>query len=77
MLSIITKCDQAASMGEAISFLIRHQLPIGYITLGTKVPHDIKKVKPYHLVELALEILKSFDNETSDQSLSWKYAGVK
>jgi len=38
---ILTKLDEAASLGAAISTVIRHQLPIAYLCNGQRVPEDL------------------------------------
>jgi len=38
---ILTKVDEAASLGAAISTAMRHQLPIAYLCNGQRVPEDL------------------------------------
>jgi flagellar biosynthesis protein FlhF len=38
---VLTKVDEAASLGAALSTVIRHQLPIAHLTDGQRVPEDI------------------------------------
>jgi flagellar biosynthesis protein FlhF len=38
---ILTKVDEAASFGAAISIAIRHRLPIAYLCNGQRVPEDV------------------------------------
>ncbi|MDE2308735.1 MAG: flagellar biosynthesis protein FlhF [Xanthomonadaceae bacterium] len=38
---ILTKLDEAPSLGGALSVLIRHRLPLDYTTDGQRVPEDI------------------------------------
>jgi flagellar biosynthesis protein FlhF len=38
---IITKVDEAASLGAVISTTLRHQLKIGYLCNGQRVPEDL------------------------------------
>ncbi|MCS7180285.1 MAG: hypothetical protein NZ891_02915, partial [bacterium] len=46
----ITKLDEAKSKGHILKFLIDVQIPIRFITFGTKVPEDIKFVNNDSLV---------------------------
>jgi flagellar biosynthesis protein FlhF len=38
---VLTKVDEAGSLGAALSTVIRHQLPIAHLTDGQRVPEDI------------------------------------
>jgi flagellar biosynthesis protein FlhF len=38
---ILTKVDEAASLGAAISTAVRHKLPIAYLCNGQRVPEDL------------------------------------
>lgn len=38
---ILTKLDEAPALGGALSVLIRHRLPLDYVTDGQRVPEDI------------------------------------
>jgi flagellar biosynthesis protein FlhF len=38
---ILTKLDEAASLGAAMSTVLRHQLPIAYLCNGQRVPEDL------------------------------------
>jgi len=38
---ILTKVDEAASLGAALSTVLRHKLPIAYLSNGQRVPEDL------------------------------------
>jgi flagellar biosynthesis protein FlhF len=38
---VLTKLDEAASLGAPLSTVIRHQLPIAHICDGQRVPEDL------------------------------------
>jgi flagellar biosynthesis protein FlhF len=38
---ILTKLDEAASLGAVISTVLRHQLPVAYVCDGQRVPEDL------------------------------------
>jgi len=55
---ILTKVDEAASLGAALSTAIRHRLPIAFLCNGQRVPedlHDARQNKNW-LVQLALRL---------------------
>jgi flagellar biosynthesis protein FlhF len=55
---IITKVDEAASLGAVISAALRHRLKIAYVCNGQKVPEDLHAAnqKRVWLVRTALEM---------------------
>jgi flagellar biosynthesis protein FlhF len=55
---VLTKVDEAASLGAALSTAIRHRLPIAYLCNGQRVPedlHDARQNKNW-LVQLAVKL---------------------
>ncbi|AIF49183.1 flagellar biosynthesis protein FlhF [Dyella japonica] len=55
---ILTKLDEAPSLGGALSVLIRHRLALDYITDGQRVPEDIATADARVLVCRAAQVLK-------------------
>jgi len=56
---ILTKLDEAPSLGGALSVLIRHRLALDYVTDGQRVPEDIATADARLLVCRAAQVLKS------------------
>ena len=56
--AIVTKTDEATSLGGALSVLIRHRLPIAYFSDGQQVPEDIHIARVHTLVNKAIAIMK-------------------
>jgi len=58
---ILTKIDEATSLGGALSALIRSGLPLAYITNGQRVPEDLHFARPRKtwLIKAALELIRS------------------
>lgn len=56
---ILTKLDEAPSLGGALSALIRHRLPLDYVTDGQRVPEDITAADARMLVCRAAQVLKN------------------
>jgi flagellar biosynthesis protein FlhF len=52
---ILTKTDEAASLAPALDVLIRHQLPLHYVTDGQRVPEDLQLPSSTALVQEALK----------------------
>jgi flagellar biosynthesis protein FlhF len=49
--SILTKLDEAVTIGSAISSIIEHNLPLSFITDGQQVPEDIHNPQARSLIE--------------------------
>jgi flagellar biosynthesis protein FlhF len=70
---MLTKTDEANSLGGAISSLIRHQLPLAFITNGQQVPEDISLARPNTLIQQASEMMN--DEQTLDPQTLSSYGG--
>ena len=55
---LVTKLDEAVSLGEVISFLYLSGLPVAYITDGQKIPDDIHLAKAHAIVSRAVGLFK-------------------
>lgn len=56
--TIITKIDEAASLGAMLTTLIRYQLPTMFISNGQQIPEDIHVSKPIELVKIARDLME-------------------
>jgi flagellar biosynthesis protein FlhF len=52
---LLTKVDEAASLGELVPVLCNPHLPLCYVTDGQNVPDDIHVANPRHLAEQILQ----------------------
>jgi len=57
--SIITKLDEAASIGSALDVVIRHKLNLFYVSNGQRVPEDLHLADPAALIERAFSGAKA------------------
>jgi len=53
---IVTKIDQTKTPGSLLNFTVNSQLPISYITNGSKIPKDIGKVCDDTIVKAVLSV---------------------
>lgn len=51
---VMTKLDECASLGDALSLLAGNDLPLAYTTDGQAVPDDLSILKPHQLVAKAI-----------------------
>ncbi len=70
---ILTKTDEASSLGGALSAMIRHQLPMAFVTNGQQVPEDLSLARPNTLVNQASELMND-EQQLDPQTLS-SYGG--
>jgi flagellar biosynthesis protein FlhF len=54
--SIITKLDEAATIGSVLDALIRHRINLFYVANGQRVPEDIHVANREHLVDMAFNL---------------------
>lgn len=69
--TILTKLDESASLGEALSVAIEAQLPIGYITNGQNIPDDIDRPEAQGMVSQTVTIAK--ENQIEDSLVADLY----
>jgi len=50
---ILTKTDETLTLGGALDVLMRHRLPLQYVTNGQRVPEDLHRPNPLYLIERA------------------------
>lgn len=55
---VLTKLDESASIGEALSVVIDKNLPVAYVTDGQEIPKDISPASGHSLVAKAVAIAK-------------------
>jgi len=67
---ILTKLDEAASLGGAISMLVRHKMPVSYLSDGQAVPEDLQTAYAKELVAGALEMLKKRPEQVNEMDLA-------
>ena len=63
--TIITKVDEAASLGALLVTLIRHQLPTMFVSNGQRVPEDLHVSRPIELVKIARDLMEQVGWEES------------
>jgi flagellar biosynthesis protein FlhF len=63
---ILTKLDEAVSLGGVLSVMIKHHLPAAYVSQGQRVPEDLQPARASELVRDALTRMKQH-REPSDE----------
>lgn len=65
---LLTKMDEAASLGGVLSVVIRARLPVAYVSGGQRVPEDLQPARALELVSQAVQLAKSSE-ATADEDL--------
>lgn len=73
---IVTKLDEATSLGSAITVSIRHRLPIAYVGTGQRVPEDLSPARAHRLIGRAVPLAKRYGEAEDDDALAVKFAGM-
>lgn len=55
---VLTKLDEAASLGGLLSALIQARLPVAYTSEGQRVPEDLRPARALELVSAAVRLAK-------------------
>jgi len=75
---VLTKIDEATSLGGAISFVMRSGLPLAYVANGQKVPEDLHFAGPRRawLVKAAVELMRLKDNLVAEKYMAEEFSEV-
>jgi flagellar biosynthesis protein FlhF len=66
--AILTKLDEAVSLGEALSVIMRHRLPVSMVADGQRVPEDLHPARVYTLVTGALSLAARYEQTARELS---------
>lgn len=73
---LLTKIDEAASLGGALSALVAAGLPLSYVSEGSRIPEDLTPARAHQLVARAVLLAHTHDASASDELLARKFGGV-
>jgi len=71
---ILTKVDEAASLGGVLSAVIKHQLPVAFVSDGQKVPEDIHPARARELVDQTLAYAKQYKQSADEEFMAVAFA---
>lgn len=74
--ALLTKLDEAASLGGSISALIRAQLPLCYVSDGQRVPEDLRPARTLDLVSRAVALAKENSASADEDLLRHRFGKV-
>jgi flagellar biosynthesis protein FlhF len=73
---VLTKLDEATSLGGAISTLIRARLPVTYVSEGQRVPEDLAPARAHQLIARAVELSRKSGASADEDLLRRRFGTV-
>ena len=73
---VLTKVDEATSLGGSISALTRHAIPLAYTSEGQRIPEDLAPARAHQLVARAVELARRSGAQTDEELLTLRFGGV-
>jgi flagellar biosynthesis protein FlhF len=70
---VLTKTDEAASLGGVLSVLIRARLPVAYVSSGQRVPEDLQPARALELVSQAVQLAKTTQASADEDLLRRRF----
>ena len=74
--AILTKLDEAASLGGVLSTVINQHLPLMFTANGQRVPEDLHPARADKLVQMAAELSNSLDLP-NDSVMAEQFGGLR
>jgi flagellar biosynthesis protein FlhF len=71
---ILTKLDEATSLGEVLGLAISQHLPVAYLADGPKIPDDLQVPRSHQLVSRAVGLQSA--EEPSEDTMAEMFAGL-
>ncbi|HCF2391300.1 TPA: flagellar biosynthesis protein FlhF [Pseudomonas aeruginosa] len=71
---ILTKLDEAGSLGESIALAIAQRLPVAYLADGPRIPDDLQVARSHQLVSRAVSL--QAPEEPSEDAMAEMFAGL-
>ena len=71
---IVSKVDEAASLGEVLGLAISQHLPVAYLADGPKIPDDLQVPRSHQLVSRAVSLQTAED--PSEEAMADMFAGL-
>ncbi len=73
---LLTKLDEAASLGGMLSALAASGLPVSYVAGGPRIPEDLAPARAHQLVARAVFLARSSDTSVGEELLVRRFGGV-
>jgi len=70
---VLTRIDEAVSLGGVLSSLARSQLPVAYFCDGSRIPEDIRPARAHQLIARAMDLSRQSQSCADDDLLARRY----
>jgi flagellar biosynthesis protein FlhF len=74
---VLTRLDEAASLGGALSALVRTRLPVALLSDGPRIPEDLRPARAHQLVARAVELARESGASADEDLLAHRFGGPK
>lgn len=74
--AVLTKLDEATSLGGAMSALIRFRLPLAYVSDGQRVPEDLSAARAHQLIARAVDLSRKAGATADEDLLQRRFGAV-
>jgi flagellar biosynthesis protein FlhF len=74
--AVLTKLDEAASLGGVLSTVIKQHLPLMFTANGQRVPEDFHPARADKLVQMAADLSNSLDLP-NDSVMAEQFGGLR
>lgn len=74
--AILTKMDEAASLGGVVSALLEARLPLAFTTDGQRVPEDIQVAGTEKIIRQAVEMMQQTEDQPDEEYLAMAFGGT-
>jgi flagellar biosynthesis protein FlhF len=74
--ALLTKVDEAASLGGVLSVVAASALPVSYVSEGQRVPEDLRPARALELVSRAVQLAKATGAAADEDLLRRRYGDV-
>jgi flagellar biosynthetic protein FlhF len=73
---VLTKVDEATSLGGALSTLVQSGLPVSWLCVGPRVPEDIEAARAHHVVARAVKLARKSGANADEDLLARRFGGL-
>jgi flagellar biosynthesis protein FlhF len=73
---VLTKVDEATSLGGTLSTLARSGLPLSWLCVGPRVPEDIEAARAHQVVARAVKLARKCGAHADEDLLARRFGGL-
>jgi flagellar biosynthesis protein FlhF len=70
---VLTRVDEAVSLGAVLSVLAMSRLPVAFASEGARIPEDLRPARAHQLVARAVELARGAQSSADDDLLARRY----